>query len=119
MFCVMVIRSLTRSLFLCPYTESGSCALEKNLFQFRAEQGGTTKVERHTKSHENGLNKVQFRRQLPVTFCSTVDHTAALAVVSDEKTHRNTSEYNKTHQTLHRCYVLGSEPPLVQERIVV
>ena len=70
---------------LCRYAHNGSCPLEKGLFSFNTEQGGTTRLERPTKSHENGPNIVQFQRQLPAASRSKVARAAALAVALDTR----------------------------------
>ena len=69
---------------VCRYVRHGSCQIDKSVFSFRTIQGGTLKLERHTKLHTTRReNSSCFVRALPRAAKTSVDHGAALAVALD------------------------------------
>ena len=57
--------------------------MEEALYQFKTGQGGTTKLELHTKAQQNASNAVRFLTSLPVRAKTWVAHAAPLTVALD------------------------------------
>ena len=70
---------------LCRYAQNGISTVEKSLHNFKSLQCGTTRLLRHTKSHENGPNNSHVRRQLPRTARTQVAVAAAYLVALDNR----------------------------------
>ena len=68
---------------VCRYAKNGDCPLDRAIQIFKTVQGGTPRLERHTKSHRNGSTAVCFQRQLPISAKKKVALAAALAVCVD------------------------------------
>ena len=69
--------------FICRYAKNGGCPLYRAIQSFKTIQVGTSRLERHTKSHRNGSNAICFQRQLPVSAKKKVALAAALALYVD------------------------------------
>ena len=70
---------------LCRYAQNGVYTVEKGLFNFETLQGATTRLLRHTKSHENGPSNSRIRLQLPRAARTQFALAAAYVVAIDNR----------------------------------
>ena len=68
---------------VCRYAKNGGRLLYRAIQSVKTVQGGTSRLEGHTKSHKIGSNAVCFQRQLPVSAKNKVALAAPLAVCVD------------------------------------
>ena len=68
---------------VCGYLKNGGCLLGKGLHPFEIEQGGTSRLERHTVTHCKGSCIVPFQRQLSSAARTKLAHSAVLVACLD------------------------------------